>query len=107
MNHGLILLTNVIFSIFIVYNLSQIISESTFPLFKWMRSLTNNRYLLIQYIGELFSCFLCTSVWCGWIVAICVFDLGSVLQVEHSWLWTGLFYSSLAWFLHCLEAKLG
>jgi hypothetical protein len=104
MNHELILL---IFSIFIVFNLSQIISESTFPLFKWLRRLETNRYLLVSYIGQLFSCFLCTSVWAGWVVSILVFDLGSVLQVEHSWFWTGLFYSSIAWFLHCVEAKLG
>ncbi len=97
----------IIFSVFIVFNLSQIISESTFPLFRWLRRLEVNEYLLVSYIGQLFSCFLCTSVWAGWIVAIFVFDLGLNLGVEHSWFWTGLFYSSLAWFLHILEAKLG
>ncbi len=96
-----------IFAIFIVFNLSQIISESTFPLFRLLRRLEESQYLFISYIGQLFSCFLCTSVWVGWLVSVKVFDLGSVLQVDHSWFWTGLFYSSIVWFLHCMEVKIG
>jgi hypothetical protein len=97
-----------IFSVFITYNITQIISESTFPLFKWLRDLEYRNFIGLRWIGHLFGCFLCTGVWVGWFVAFFLFDVGQFLEIGTiSWVWTGLFYSSLTWFIHCLEAKLG
>lgn len=97
-----------IFTILITYNITQIISESTFPLFKWLRDLEYRNFIGLQWIGHLFGCFLCTSVWVGWAVAFFLFDVGQFLEIESiTWAWSGLFYSSLAWIIHCLEAKLG
>lgn len=94
------------FSIIVVYNISQIISESTFPLFRFLRNLEGNWFF--NFVSELTSCFLCTSVWAGLLVSWLVFDVASSLQVNHFTIfWSALFYSGCAWFLRCLEAKLG
>lgn len=99
-------LSLIIVSIVITYNLSQIISESTFPLFKWLRNLEGN--LILDFLSELTSCFLCTSVWVGCLISFWIFDIGSILKVEHlSWAVSGLFYSGMAWFIHCWEEKIG
>lgn len=97
---------NVIFAILVTYNLSQIISESTFPLFRWLRNLEGNWFK--EFISELTSCFLCTSVWIGVLVSFLLFDYAKYLEIQNlSLIWSGLFYSCCAWFLHCLEVNFG
>lgn len=96
----------ILLSIGIVYQLSQIISESSFPIFRWLRNLEGN--FIFDFIAELTSCFLCTSVWVGCIVSIWIFDIGAELGIKTiAWFASGLFYSSVCWFLHCWEVKNG
>lgn len=96
----------VIFAILVTYNISQIISESSFPLFRWLRNLEGN--VVKDFIANLTSCFLCTSVWTGILVSWLIFDYAKYLEIQSLTLfWSGLFYSCCAWFLHCWEVKLG
>ena len=89
-----------ILTLLVVYQITSIISESSFPLFKWLRTLPG-------WIGELFSCFLCVSVWIGFIISSKLFDPAYELgYVQYSWIWSGLIYSSLVWFIHLIEEKL-
>lgn len=88
------------FTLAVVYQITSIISESSFPPFRWLRNLDN-------ILGEFFDCFLCVSVWVGWVMAVILFDPGKYLEFGvFSWIWSGLFYSSLTWFLHLIEGKL-
>ncbi len=93
-----------LFTLGLTYQISQIISESYFPLFRYIRNLKGN--IVFNFISELTSCFLCTSVWVGMILSNYFFDISNFLgYTEISWVWSGLFYSCLSWFIHVWEAK--
>ena len=85
------------FESLILYNISQIISEST--LFSKVRN--------IKILNPVLSCFLCTSVWASFALTFVLFDYAKYLGYETvSWFWNGLFFSSITWFIHCVETKL-
>lgn len=86
----------VIFTIAVVYQITQIISEST--IFKPLRN--------IPFIGSFLSCFLCTSVWIGFLVSKFVFDYANYLGLDCTVFLSGLFYSCVVWFIHVIEHKL-
>lgn len=89
-----------IFTVGVIYQVTSIISESSFPIFSWLRKRNG-------IIGNLFDCFLCVSVWIGWIGSYFLFNLGNELGfIEYSWFTSGLFYSFICWFIHLLEGKL-
>jgi hypothetical protein len=99
------ILLKIIFQTFVLYQAAQIISESklTKPLREYLlgRSVNSIAY---KFLYELFSCFLCTSVWVGFILTPLLFDLSSYLgYCGFSWFWNGLFFSALAWFMHVWE----
>ena len=101
-----------LFTLILTYQISQIISESTFPLFRFLRNvdqIDTNIFILqklLSYIAQLFSCFLCTSVWIGIILSSKFYDISLNLGYnELSIMWSGLVYSCLAWFIHIWENK--
>lgn len=102
-----------IFTLFVIYQITSIITESTFPLFKLLRVLHEfeSKSLFINWIlagiSQFFSCFLCTSVWVGFIISNYLYNISFELGYENqSWFWSGLFYSSLTWFIHIIENKI-
>ena len=89
-----------ILTIGVVYQATSIISESSFPIFKWLQKRKG-------FVGDFFGCFLCVSVWVGWIGSVVLFDVGNFLGYESvSWAISGLFYSFIVWFIHLIEGKL-
>lgn len=89
-----------IFTIGVIYQVTSIISESSFPIFRWLQKRKG-------FVGDLFGCFLCVSVWVGWIGSVVLFDIGNFLGYESvSWAISGLFYSFIVWFIHLIEGKL-
>jgi len=109
-----------ILSIGVIYQVTSIISESSFPLFKWLRSIGQEKVDWPKYdikldwsdkleimIGELFRCFLCVSVWIGCIGSYFLFDFAIFVGYNQlSWLISGLFYSFICWFIHLIEGKM-
>jgi len=108
-----------ILTIGVVYQVTSLISESSFPLFKWLRdvgqfvykpeydSKFRERSKYLGWIGDFFGCFLCVSVWIGFIGSVVLFDIGNFLGYESvSWAISGLFYSFIVWFIHLIEGKL-
>lgn len=87
------------FAIGVCYQITSIISESSFPLFRWLRTLP-------YFLGNLFGCFLCISVWVGFLCSFCLFDFGKEIEFsQYTWFTSGLFYSFITWWLHLLEGK--
>lgn len=88
------------FTIGVVYQVTSIISESSFPIFRWLQRKDG-------FVGDLFGCFLCVSVWIGCLGSVWLLDIANLLGYESlTWLTSGLFYSFIAWFIHLLEGKL-
>jgi hypothetical protein len=91
-----------LFVAIVAYQVSSLITESSFPVFSWLRKL--------PYLGaSLFSCVLCVSVWMGWFSALFIYNPGQYLNIEpvqYSWFWSGFVYSFFAWTAHLLEGKL-
>lgn len=81
--------------VIIVYNITQIISES--QLFTLVRK--------IPYIGtKLFSCFLCTSVWSSLFVSYTLFDTCSmVFEAQYTIFFSTMLYSGLAYLIRIWE----
>jgi len=82
------------------YNVTQIISEAT--IFKPVRIwLLKRRFTSI--LGELMSCFLCTSVW------VCFFATKFVHNIadgmNYSWLVGTMSLSATIWFIHIIERR--
>lgn len=97
------ILLKVIFQIFILYNISQIISETKIsrPLRDYLRRKTN---IVARILYELISCFLCTSVWVGFILTPLLFDFAAYLgYTSVTWFWNGLYFSSITWFMNVWE----
>lgn len=83
----------------VLYQVTSIISESSFPLFRWMRTLP-------FYIGDLFGCFLCVSVWVGFCGSF-IIDIAKFAEFEHfTPIISGLFYSFVIWWIYLLEKKI-
>ena len=89
--------TKIIFQIFVLYNITQIVTESV--LFSKVRK--------IKILSPLLTCFLCTSVWISFLLSFFLFDLAKYLEYDYSWFWNGLFFSSITWFIHIIEQKYG
>lgn len=86
-----------LFLIAILYQITSIISESSFPLFRWMRTLP-------YYIGDLFGCFLCVSVWVGLFGSL-ILNISNNFGFDSHFL-SVFFYSFCLWWIHLLEAKI-
>lgn len=109
-----------ILTIGVVYQVTSIISESSFPIFKWLQKFGDIPRRKVEldlkiniidrfeiFIGDLFGCFLCVSVWVGCLGSYLLFDCAAFVEFQ-SWTWftSGLFYSFIVWFIHLLEGKL-
>lgn len=96
------MIDQIVFEIFVLYNITQIITESS--LFESVRQFkVNNKKIL----HPLLSCFLCTSVWISFLLTFVLFDYASHLGYQQfSWFLNGLFFSSVTWFIHIIEIKL-
>lgn len=91
------MIEQVIFEVFVLYNITQVIVEST--LFSKVRK--------IKILNPLLSCFLCTSIWISFILSLFLFNYAEYLGCNHfSWFFNGMFFSSITWFLHLIEGKL-
>lgn len=89
-----------IFTIGVIYQVTSIISESSFPLFKWLQTRKG-------IVGDLFGCFLCVSVWIGLLGSYLLFDCAAFIEFQSlTWFTSGLFYSFICWFIHLIEGKL-
>ena len=99
------ILLKIAFQVLVLYQITQIISESkiTRPLRNYLNE-NGTKYLVPKFLYELMSCFLCTSVWVGFILTPLLFDFAKYLGYETvSWFWNGLFFSSITWFLNVWE----
>jgi hypothetical protein len=97
------ILLKIIFQVIVLYQITQIISESkiTRPLRTY---LSGKQSLVARFLYELISCFLCTSVWVGFILTPLLFDFAKYLGYDTvTWFWNGLFFSCITWFLHVWE----
>jgi hypothetical protein len=95
----------VIFQVIVLYQITQIISESRIsrPIREYLAE-KGRKYLFPKILHDLISCFLCTSVWVGFILTPLLFDLAKYIGYETmSWFWNGLFFSCVAWFLNVWE----
>lgn len=91
------MIEHIIFEVLVLYNITQIIVESI--LFSKVRK--------IKILNLLLSCFLCTSVWISFILSFFLFNYAEYLGYNRfSWFFNGMFFSSIAWFLHLIEGKL-
>lgn len=80
-----------------IFSITQIIAES--KLFSdvrefFMRNLT--------FLYNLTSCFLCTSVWVSFFVALIL----PVARFEHGLFFDTMFYSCMVWFMRLFETYL-
>lgn len=99
-------MTKLLFEIFVAYNATQIISESSLFTPVW-KTLLNSKYWLFRHIGRLLSCFLCTSVWVSFLLTLTLYDYAANIGITNlSWLFNALFISSICWWMHIIEDKL-
>jgi len=102
------MIINFLFTTLLIYSVTQIVSESTFPLFRWLRNISDiYPGTLSNFVGSLFSCFLCTSVWVGSLMSIWYFDISEYAGYpgNMSWCASGLVYSCIVWFIHVFENR--
>lgn len=91
-----------IFSILIIYNVTQIITET--KIFKPIRE-----FIPWAPIKYLLSCFLCMSVWVAGLISYLLYPISSVVWVLPMWqhvILSALIYSCVTWFLSLIEHKL-
>jgi len=93
----------ILFEILVLYQLTSIITES--HLFKPIRTWALSSS---EFLGSLISCFLCTSVWVGFILSFVLYDYAKTLGINpmYSWFFNSMFFSFFTWFLHLIEQKL-
>ena len=96
-------LLKTLYAVFTVYGISQIITEA--KVFAWLRKGLTNTWL-----GDLVSCFLCTSVWVSFTFSYFIHSLSGELfptnfQFTNVFL-DGMFLSALVWFFYVIESKL-
>lgn len=100
------------FWVLVIYGVTQIITEAT--IFNALRkALLDSKWMAVNLIGQLVSCFLCTSVWISTAASIVLGGPSSVLFPEwgdpYMITWTvtdAMFGSALVWLIHCIEYKL-
>jgi len=90
----------------ILFQITTIIVDSN--LFQILRDfLTSSKWILLLFIGQLLSCFLCTSVWVGFILSNCLYNICDDLGFHSfSWFFNSMFFSGLAWFIYLFEKKI-
>lgn len=96
-------LLKTLYAVFTVYGITQIITEA--KIFAWLRKGLTNTWL-----GDLVSCFLCTSVWVSFVFSYFVYSPAEEL-VNTNFQFTnvfldGMFLSALVWFFYVIESKL-
>lgn len=93
----------IVFEIIVLYQISSIITESYL-----LKPLREQIYSKSVFFGSLISCFLCTSIWVGFILSFFLYDYAKDLGVNLyvSWFFNSMFFSGLAWFLKLLEERL-
>lgn len=99
------ILLKCIFQIFVLYQISQIVSESKVsrPIRNWLK-VKGQTLIVANVLYELISCFLCVSVWVGFILTPILFDFANYIgYTKLSWFWNGLFFSSITWFMNVWE----
>lgn len=86
------------------YGITQIITEST--LFKPFRNL----FPLKSWLGTFIRCFLCISVWVGFIISTLIYSISyNYLYIYNpimSIFVDGIILSAASWLLYSLEIKL-
>lgn len=91
-----------VFEILVLYQITTIISESS--LFNPLREFLTKRFFPLSLLGYLISCFLCTSVWVGFILSNYLFNFAEYLgYYEISWFWNSMFFSAVVWFIHKID----
>jgi len=88
---------NLVFILVVIYQITQIISESY--LFKPFRMMFVTR---IPFLYKLLTCFLCTSVWVSFFVHL----IFPEFNLNTNWFLNTMFLSGCVWFLHVIEDKL-
>lgn len=92
-----------------IYGITQIITEAT--IFEWLRDeLSNSQDKVNNFFGKLVSCFLCCSVWVSFLLSAWVFSPSATLWPHMpfgSFFIDGMIGSTIVWFLHIYENKLG
>lgn len=99
------ILMKIVFQILVLYQIAQIISESRIskPLRTFLLEKSHGN-VIIGLLHGLLSCFLCTSVWVGFLLTPMLFDFAEYIGYNQvSWFWNGLFFSSITWFLYVWE----
>lgn len=88
----------IIFEAFVLYQITTIIVDST--LFDIIKSpFRNNKYLGL--LSHLLDCFLCTSVWVGFVLSEFLLNFSEYLgYYEYSTIWNSMFFSAIAWFIN-------
>lgn len=94
-------MTEFIIIILAAYNITQIITESSIfkPVRVWFVS---GR---LSAIGQMVSCFLCTSVWICFLLTLACKNFA----VGMSWsiFINTMFMSAVVWFIHIIERRIG
>lgn len=82
------------------YNVTQIITEATIfkPIRRW---LLDSR---LSILGQLVSCFLCTSVWVCFLLTLCCKNYAQ--GMNFSVFINTMFMSAVLWFIHIFERSI-
>ncbi len=105
---GSFLIQTVLWSL-AIYGITQIITEAS--IFENVRNfLTDSNNRIFNFFGKLVSCFLCASVWVSFLLSVWVFSpslfFWPYLSIG-SFFIDGMIGSTIVWFLHIYENKLG
>jgi len=93
-------MTHFIIIVLACYNITQIITEAS--IFKPVR-----RWLLdsrLSIIGQLVSCFLCTSVWISFLLTLGCKNFAD--RLNYSVFINTMFISAVVWFIHIFERRI-
>lgn len=93
-----------------IYGITQIVTEAT--IFEWFRVwLKTGTNAVRHFLSKLVSCFLCTSVWISGLLSVWIFSPSSILwpdvSVFESAFIDAMFGSTIVWFMHLYENKIG
>lgn len=89
------------------YGITQIIVETQY--FDWLKNFFR-KFILTRWIGEMFDCILCTSVWVGFLFGA-FFHSPTQTEFQLSNFWISIFLdgmisSAAVWFLHVIEKRI-
>lgn len=88
-----------------IYGITQIITEAT--IFEKVRDKISESSV---FFGKLVTCFLCASVWISFLLSIWAFSPSFILWPHLGYtsiFIDGMIGSTIVWFLHVIENKLG